>query len=669
MKISLSSEFYNEKNSIVPSVTFKGTKETIENGRSVKIVKNLYTKYYVLEYDDITRPDISEELENGLKPGELSIFKDAKWVSTDEMIAEISFDIQGVPLGTGSDIIVILDNSGSMDEGIVGVIEDNDPFVIAQDSVAEFANGLLKNNNVDNHRIAFIEFSTDLNDAFMFVNNLDSFNTSFYDATHITYSADHVQRDMPYGQTNYKAALQQAELYFEILSLEEQKEPRPKHIVFVSDGLPNEDYEGIEEANRLKDKDVLIHTIGIKLDNKGRQGLENITTTDVYDVQNLETELTPVFKSIASGIRYVATNTVITDYLSNDFVLVDSEKYPLKDNISTNDGDEVIIDIGTVTSHTEPVSFYVQYIGENDGELHRTNEAAFVEYDDIDGNESLKMSENQRGDEIIEGEERYTGLDSPLLPVPTSGMINIAYYYLDDSGDAFISESDDNLSTLDMSLAKSIRSIYRDIDGNQVLNLDLTYTINGIAPEGYRVVEKTIDGIDYTSSYAVTLSNDNLTPTVVFILEKEPEPTGLINIVYYYLDEAGTGFISADDETTSTTDISKAKKTSFVYEDSTNSSVLPLESTHKIVGEAPYGYKVVEQTINGIDYTSSYTVTINKDNLTPTVAFILENEQTPEIPNVTIPETGDTTSIHLWIGVMLVAGAMLVKKYKKHLAK
>ncbi len=622
--ISLSNSFFSTNYSQYPSVSFQSSKETTTNAGSVKITTIVFKKYYALAYAETLRPDASDELVNGLKPGELSISKDAQWVSTeDEMIAEISFDIHGVPIATGSDIIIILDNSGSMDLGERGVAEDDDPFVIAQAAVSSFAEGLFANDNDQNHRIAFVEFSTELDDSFTFENNLNSFDESFHKATYF-----YDNRDIPAGGTNYEVALQRAEFYFDLLSYEELEKERPKHIVFISDGLPNEGYEAIAEANRLRDSGVTIHTIGIKLDEEGKDALWKITSTPVYHVEDIETELSPVLDLIASGIRYAARDAVITDYIDDhDFEIIDTEEYPLSDNIYT-DGEEVRIDVGTVTAHTKPVSFYVRYIGENDGALHRTNQEALIEYIDVDGNEGYKGSLNQRGDPIIEGEERYTGLDSPLLPVPPSGMINIVYYYLDDTGNAFISEASDSLSTIDMNFAKNIKSIYQDSDGNQVLDLNSSYTINGVAPEGYIVSEKTINGVEYTSSNTVTITNDNITPTVTFILEKEPEPTGLINIEYYYLNETGTEFICEDDETTSTTDITKAKKLSYVYEDSTGNSVLPLETTHIINGAAPEGYKVVEKTVNGIDYTMSNTVTITETNLTPTVSFVLEKEPT-----------------------------------------
>ncbi len=151
----------------------------------------------------------------------------------------------------------------------------------------------------------------------------------------------------------------------------------------------------------------------------------------------------------------------------------------------------------------------------------------------------------------------------------------------------------------------------------------------------------------------------------------------MINIEYYYLNDAGTEFIRADNETTSTTDITSAKKLQSIYVDNSGSSILTLGTSHTINGVAPEGYKVVDATVNGISYTTSSMVTITEANLTPTVSFVLEKttsepipEDVIETPSNTAVSTGDTTNIMIYLTAFIVAGCtfgiVLRKKRNKN---
>ncbi len=629
---------------------------------SQTLLKTYYVKIVELKPSTLLRPD-NPAADGVLEPGEISAFKDAQWVSTKEgeYIAEISFDLKGIEIEEGSDVIIVLDNSGSM-------IVDN-RYRYARDAVKVFANGLFANGNEDNNRVAFVEFESNVCDAFNFVNNESDFNMFFEEAITSGQTSSGKAPGYPFGGTNYTQALQRVESLMSTIS----EDSRPKHVIFISDGAPGAtngdgkddvNWNGLLQANALRDSEVYIHTIGIDMRNQEPDALRQICSGhSYYDVRDVSTELAPVLEDISNDIRYAATNAIVSDVVSDSFELVDSTLYPLPEEAIVS-GQSIEIPVGTITSTTETISFYVRYVGSGGDVYAETNDEALLEYVDINGEESEKFSDKDRGEPVLEGDERYTGLDSPLLPIPPNGMINMVYYY--EHEDGFVSKADPSIGCVDKAFAKTQRSVYEE-NGLSIFMIHdegVLKHVEGIAPEGYEIVSTTIQGQLYQTSYDVVLSEENMSPTVEFVLRKIEQPPivdtvkGSIQIVYYY--EGEEGFVLEADTSQSTNDVALAKKDVYVYtEDGMSEFVVDENGLLKFIqGYAPDGYEVIETTMFDVLYQTQYDVKLTLDNPIQTVSFVLrkvENDVVVQEEKPITPATRDTSNTVIYWLLLMVA--------------
>ena len=158
-------------------------------------------------------------------------------------IAEINLSVEGMPIIFGSDVILVMDVSLSMDT--------NNRFNTAKNASIQFINGLLGDGNPLNNRVAFIPFHGSRNGGTgnSEVNSVTEGRVNFtYDIDLLTSQVNATSLGL---YTNYSAALQKAIQYSNSRPVSERT--RPLYIVFMSDGEPNpSSNNGVSQAITLK---------------------------------------------------------------------------------------------------------------------------------------------------------------------------------------------------------------------------------------------------------------------------------------------------------------------------------------------------------------------------------------------------------------------------------
>ena len=176
----------------------------------------------------------------GLQPGEVAAHKDAQWEDYDARIAKITFDMQGVAVRKGSDVIIVVDRSGSMNGARM---------TSAKAAVNKLTNQILANSNIDNNRVALVPFNNATSKSVNFQTNPTIITTKMNSVS----AAD---------GTDYQRAFNQAIYYASTRTASEQS--RPLYVVFISDGEPNYGNATTEEGV-LKSSGATIFSVGIQI--------------------------------------------------------------------------------------------------------------------------------------------------------------------------------------------------------------------------------------------------------------------------------------------------------------------------------------------------------------------------------------------------------------------
>ncbi len=152
------------------------------------------------------------------EPGAWNLTKSAKWTSKTTAEVKISIDSIAKLSGKNKDVVLVLDNSSSMEQKLEG---DKAPSKL--ESIKLNAEELIRD-TLDNQdsRIALISFATDANIVTPFTNNIDELLTGLNSME-------------AYGSTNYYKALVKVE---EILENYVFQDGRSVVVLFVTDGLP-----------------------------------------------------------------------------------------------------------------------------------------------------------------------------------------------------------------------------------------------------------------------------------------------------------------------------------------------------------------------------------------------------------------------------------------------
>ncbi len=410
---------------------------------------------------------------DGQIPGTLTLNKTADWLDYDNGIAWIDFEVSGVPIKSGSDVIIILDQSGSMGPGSNSNYYNIDDEV--KSVVKDFANDLLGNSNLENNRVALIPFNTSTPNSFNFVNDINTFNTKF----------TAVDNYIPKNATHYNTAFAKAQTYIDSVATD----GRPIHIVFFSDGDPNPlSNNGQTYAETMKNNGITIHTIGYqRADSSYMTALASTINnqTSYVNVTNIN-NLADVYATVAENIKLAAYDATIVDPMSQYFTLYDDSTLTTPP-VGYSTGSSI-----DLTANDDKISFFIGDVTET-AKKYRILVELKDEYKNVQG---TYLTNDQATLEYTDPADTTSSKDFPQPDVTVlGGSIDVKYYLVDEDGK--YTELDgtviDNQAIYENALVSSSK-YYTDLDTEnkpiEILKLNTPYSIpaNFNVPDGYVLV-------------------------------------------------------------------------------------------------------------------------------------------------------------------------------------
>ena len=177
---------------------------------------------------------------------------------------------------------ILKGNDGKVIRGLpdscTSIIEGTSRITVAKSVAKEFAAGILKDNS--GNLLAIIGFSLGQNDGGSGDSGAIKISHGLTDSlSDINSSIDSMQAD---GGTNYSAALNKAYGYLNART----DKTRPGYVIFISDGAPgysgesldDEDWNGSKEIAKLKEAGITVFTVGIDLDTEPANYLKNMAS-------------------------------------------------------------------------------------------------------------------------------------------------------------------------------------------------------------------------------------------------------------------------------------------------------------------------------------------------------------------------------------------------------
>jgi len=253
--------------------------------------------------------------------GAWKITKSAKW--TSKTTAQVSFEIDSItkPSGNDKDIILVLDNSSSMDDSFY----DNNTTTSKLEAIKTNAAELI-NNTLDNQdsQISIISFATDAEIVVPFTNDVDALITGLNSIE-------------AYGSTNYYKALVRVG---EVLADYEIQADRDIVVLFVTDGVPVKQtpLEVVEyRALKSQYESLIINAVQYDMGDTIISQLARISDNQfiVQDAAQLDKSLFD-----AASVPYYYQSFNVADYVDTDYWTLD----------------DVSVNLGTVTMDTNEQS-------------------------------------------------------------------------------------------------------------------------------------------------------------------------------------------------------------------------------------------------------------------------------------------------------------------------
>ena len=223
-------------------------------------------------------------------PGSWHVTKSAQWI--EEGKARITFDVDTVRKTADGyrDIIMVIDNSGSM---------SGDKIAQVKHDAAELINSVLSNTA---NRVALVSFNTNATKLSGFTNNKTNLIGLINDL------------NTP-GSTNYYDGFKKAE---EILEGYQKQSNRELIMLFLTDGYPNQDTPNeVAEYRALKQTYPYMTINGIQYE-MGDEILEPVANvSDNQFIANINSLNNVLFE--ASVAPYTYGNFTITDYIDDTY--------------------------------------------------------------------------------------------------------------------------------------------------------------------------------------------------------------------------------------------------------------------------------------------------------------------------------------------------------------
>ena len=404
-----------------------------------------------LFYDEIWEEKEEEEIEilnaipknrfrSGLAgdqtaPGKIFPTKTAEWVDEENGIAKINFTIYGNPIKQGSDVILIIDSSGSM---------EGTKWKTAKAGAKGFIDNLYQNKDgiTSDNRIALVDFDysgiaypgvNSSSETFLKVDDKIKVGSGFWARTYTAteYFKDYVidSKMEADGGTNYDEAFKKAQQIIDNRS----DSSRPVYIVFMSDGEPRNNssspyHDGQTEAAALRGQGVTIYSIGLNIgDKKFNNFIVPLASSpkSTYAI-NIEktSDLIGIYDAIASSIKIAGTEATITDVINTEAFEIatdynDGMWYEASTGTVSKSSDNKTItwDFGNISANKETLTIYIKVKDTvPGGTAPDTNKEAKVDY--TDPNEQSQTQD----------------IPSPNLAVGDVGTITLNYYLVNEDG-------------------------------------------------------------------------------------------------------------------------------------------------------------------------------------------------------------------------------------------
>ncbi len=405
------------------------------------------------------------------EPGAVFVTKEARWVDEQNGYAAIDFTVKGNPVITGSDVLLIVDNSQSMVNGV-------DRWTPLKESVQAFVSKLYEDvdGKPSTNKIGMISFSDSaypeskekflgVNDEIIVGNNERYNSVEFYQQEVWKYLK-------PNGNaTNYEDAFRYATNMFNNID-----NSRPRFIIFLSDGVPNKgNYDTAKSyADELKADGIKVYSLGLQLDPIKESGNETYIPFDKYiqplasepasqyakDIKELA-QLQPIYEALAGEMKIAGTQGVITDVINDEIFSIankpgSSISFEATHGTAEVKGNEVTWSLGDITETEKKLTIYVRVSNSDAVGLVETNKSADIDY--IDYNNAPQNKD----------------IPNAALTIGDKGSIKMNYYLVDANG-KLISQSGAELT--DFSKRVVLKTEMYEKDGNSVLDFG-TYLLN-----------------------------------------------------------------------------------------------------------------------------------------------------------------------------------------------
>lgn len=477
-------------------------------------------------------------------PGDVTASKTAAYnKKTGEVTITMTVQGESVTQSTASkaDVVLVVDNSGSMKEVklcntpkeeferhtfyykcpqcgkeytllysedfCTNPIGDTPRIDTAKEVGKVFATNILSEDN--QNKMAVIGFAGDTNwlgqkkDAIKVKQDLTN------NVNAVTGALDEMNAD---GGTDYTSALQEA---YNMLAGRGETD-RPGYVIFISDGAPGEqgesigdpEWDGSEQAEKIKDAKYQLYSIGIELDDKADSHLKSLASDNHYQNvtgTNYASELEELLKEWAEEINTVpaGTDAVMTDTINTEaFEYVDGSAEAETGTISVDNG-VVTWNIGDIPAETSTATFKVKPIvtPEQDTE-YKTNTNVTLTYKDSNDQEQT-IPKEQIGEPKV------------LIPGTKAETVTLTYHANGGTGDNVVVDVAKN----DTATLKTDGPTHEPKDGKKVEFLgwsaeptDIIFESADAVPEG-TIIKEIAVGNDPVTVYAVWAYGDPVDPT------------------------------------------------------------------------------------------------------------------------------------------------------------
>ena len=282
-----------------------------------------------------------------------------------------------------------------------GKIDGERRISVAKVVAKEFAAGILKDNR--GNLLAIIGFSHGQNDGGSNDSGAIKISHGLTDSlSDINSSIDSMQAD---GGTNYSAALNKAYGYLNART----DKTRPGYVIFISDGAPgysgesldDEDWNGSKEIAKLKEAGITVFTVGIDLDTEPANYLKNMASDANHFINvtgdNYAKQLSNILKLWAKQInsKPAGTEAVMED-------IVDTEKFEVvgfSSGIKQDSDGRYLWEIGDITEEAQTQTIEIKPLVS--GTDINTNTDVNLTYKDPNG-ETQIMPKEEIGDPTVD---------------------------------------------------------------------------------------------------------------------------------------------------------------------------------------------------------------------------------------------------------------------------